>query len=86
MDEIKDCLVGDYFHFLKGHKLLAAFHKYVAADEIDYQIVMETTFGTFNAIVSYNSSATQKKVELKSLSIIDINQLPASYLGCENKD
>ena len=65
---------------MKDSTLLAGMHKYKSYDTniIEYQLIIKSIFGTFNAIVDYRVN-NSRPILLKSLAIINIESLIVSY-------
>jgi len=68
-------LENNYYVFLHGNTILAAVRTYVN-NFLYYQILMKSTFGTFNAILEYHTeSPASSRILLRSLAIVQTSNL-----------
>lgn len=82
---LQSSLIATYPNYLSNGKLTSAFKQYQTyADILTYQLLYETIYGTFNAIIDINPYTEDLK--LKSLSVVSFPIMEIDLDHCKEKD
>lgn len=82
---LQSTLIASYPNYLDKGKLIAAFRLYQTYDDmLTYQLVYETIYGTFNAIIDWNPFT--KEFKLKSLSVVSFPIMDIDLQHCGEAD
>jgi hypothetical protein len=82
---IQNYLLKNYGNYLGEGALIAAYRQFNSySNSLEYQLVYETTFGTFNSILTYFLDTP--RIQLKSLSVINYFILEVDFRNCLRRD
>lgn len=85
LGSIQNYLVKNYGNYLGEGVLIAAYRQYNSySNSLEYQLVYETTFGTFNSILTYFLDSP--RILLKSLSVINYFIMEVDFRNCLRRD